>query len=143
MMPPRKCFGTMLWDAADEQCRTCDVFDACRQSLNKEKGSLNAETVIGINAHARTDAEAHSESLPLQATIEAAFSDAPAAGQANHEGLKTPLPRDPGRRATKKLIHFSTRLPEGLDIDLKVYCVVNKMTVQTFMAQAIKDRLLK
>ena len=143
MMPPRKCFGTMLWDPADEQCRGCDAFDACYQALNEETESLNAETVTGRNVHTRTDSETHSESSPLQAAIEAAFSDAPATGQASRGGLKTPLPRDSDRRASKKLIHFSTRLPEGLDVDLKVYCVLNKMTVQTFMAQAIKDRLLK
>jgi hypothetical protein len=41
----------------------------------------------------------------------------------------------------EKLVNFNTRMPPDLIHELKVYCVVNKITVQDFVTKAIRERL--
>jgi hypothetical protein len=84
---------------------------------------------------------------PLRASIEQAFSSGPAQasapmrapGEFNASAAKV---TDSGA-FSPKMVPFSTRLPEGLDIDVKVYCALHKKTVQAFVTEAIRDRLAK
>ena len=134
-----KCFGTLLWNADDEQCRTCDVFHPCQAALIDA-----ADGTAGTSHIERASSNAAANGEPMQSAIEQAFSSGPQSGgpPPDDEPSRQAVP-PAGHRSPQKLVPFSTRLPEGLDVDVKVFCALNKMSVQTFMAQAIHARLKK
>ena len=40
-----------------------------------------------------------------------------------------------------KIINLNTRVPEDLVVEMKIYCVKNRITIQDFVNEAIKARL--
>lgn len=48
--------------------------------------------------------------------------------------LRSPKPRE-------GLGHLNTRIPENLLIELKVYCAKNRMSIQSFVTEAIRKKL--
>ena len=142
-MERKSCFGTQLLDVSDVYCRACEAFHACQAALNQGDPSLETGDELTTTAHSAIEPNASNQRSALQSSIESAFSSGPTA---HHTSSQDPEPTShpaPDKAPGKNLVHFSTRLPEGLDVDLKVYCVLNKMTVQTFIAEAIQDRLNK
>jgi hypothetical protein len=137
-MDRKSCFGTQLLDVADVYCRACEVFDACHAALGN--ADLSPDRDGGSSSFEQGAPDGRS---PMQSSIEAAFSGGPAQRHAISQAPDPPPDHASDRSPPKALVHFSTRLPKGLDIDLKVYCVLHKMTVQTFIAEAIQDRLKK
>jgi len=133
----------MLWDAADGQCLCCDVSAACHEALTQETGPDRSTDGGGIGYDQGAPSSAEHGTEPMQSAIEQAFSAAEPTVPDIENGIsmtsRTSSPT--GSEPAKKLIHFSTRLPEGLDVELKVYCALNKMKVQNFIAEAIQDRL--
>jgi len=43
--------------------------------------------------------------------------------------------------AGEKLRHITTRVPESLIVDMKIYCAKNKIRMQDFITMAIQEKL--
>ena len=142
-MERKSCFGTLLLDASHVYCRACEVFDACQEALRNADASPESDASATDTFPSASEPETPDERSTLQSSIEAAFSGRPLTREAPGKALDPPLYHVSDGARPKKMVHFSTRLPEGLDVDLKVYCALNKMTVQAFIAEAIQDRLDK
>ncbi len=48
--------------------------------------------------------------------------------------------KEPQRMAEER-VNFNTRLPEDLIIDMKVYCAKNKIKIQDFIGDVLKEAL--
>jgi hypothetical protein len=133
----------MLWDDADDVCRMCDVFEACRQALADQDDGTHSSDPLDRNTGSPQRSFTTEKASSLQSSVEAAFSAGPPGDAFPGNGLAPPDGHPIPGSSPKKMVPFSTRLPEGLDVDLKVYCALNKLTVQKFIAEAICDRLNK
>jgi len=45
------------------------------------------------------------------------------------------------RKPGEPLVNFNTKLPESLTIDVKVHCAKNRLKIQDFVLEALRDRL--
>jgi len=48
--------------------------------------------------------------------------------------LRSPVPQE-------GLEHLNTRIPEDLLIEVKVYCAKNRMSIQNFVTDAVREKL--
>ena len=41
----------------------------------------------------------------------------------------------------KNLVNLNTRVPEDLVMEVKIFCIRNKMSIQDFVTEALKEKL--